>query len=61
MSKKQFFCLFLDEDYKKRWQSIKDTYKRMVTQRKLGAGSAASTKRPKWPLANLLIPKLSSI
>jgi hypothetical protein len=50
----EFFPLFIDEDCKKRWRSIKDTYKRMVRQGKLDTGSTASTKRPKWPLANLL-------
>jgi hypothetical protein len=53
VEKKQYL-MFLDEDCKKRWRSIKDTYKRMAREGKLRAGSAASSRRCKWPLASFL-------
>jgi hypothetical protein len=48
------FCCALDEDCKRRWRSIKDTYKRLIREGKLSAEAASSSRRCKWPLLNVL-------
>lgn len=47
-------CFILDDNCKKRWRSIRDTYKRLKREGKLGTGSAASAKSQKWQLASYL-------
>lgn len=43
------FFIYIDEDCKKRWRSIRDHYKRLKREEKLGTGSAAR-KTKIWPL-----------
>ncbi|CAH1113448.1 unnamed protein product [Psylliodes chrysocephalus] len=43
-----------DDECKKRWRSIRDTYKRLKRSGKLGTGSSAAVKRKKWPLFDYL-------
>lgn len=52
--KQKTFCYAVDEDCKRRWRSIKDTYKRLIREGKLSAEAASSSRRCKWPLLNVL-------